>query len=163
MEQYKLEKAIWTINDTEVMAWHDIQLYGFILEWGEVGQTGFSESDILFDIDYAFKWVVPTNGDKGYSFWLSPCTLIFNNIHDLKIDLSAEGWVRGFLEIYDIEIERKSDSIYLCIIHLQEGEFKFICSGMSQVVRKKPLLYDSLSIPSEDRGGISFSRFAVKI
>lgn len=41
---------------------------------------------LLFDIDYIFKWVGPEE-DGYYRFWISPATLIFENVYDVNIDL----------------------------------------------------------------------------
>ncbi|HWZ22054.1 MAG TPA: hypothetical protein VNW06_05340, partial [Cytophagaceae bacterium] len=65
IEQYHLEKKIFTEEDFDIMGWHDSLIHG--ISFGDNFQ-------FLFDIDYIFKWVLE---DKHYMFWVSPCTLVF--------------------------------------------------------------------------------------
>lgn len=32
MEQYILEKSIWTQDDFDMMGWHDVHIYGMVIE-----------------------------------------------------------------------------------------------------------------------------------
>ena len=51
MEQYILEKSIWTQDDFAVMGWHDANIYGMVIEKGEELWQG----NLIFDIDYIFE------------------------------------------------------------------------------------------------------------
>ncbi|TDQ78322.1 hypothetical protein [Sphingobacterium yanglingense] len=69
MEDYKLEKTIWTEYDYEQMGWHDASIYGFIFQNDNIDST---TTDLLFDIDYIFKWVHPVPPKGNFSFWVAP-------------------------------------------------------------------------------------------
>lgn len=75
---YELVKKVWTDDDFDLMGWHDSHIYGIAFAM---------PYQIAFDIDYIFQWVSPTKDDKYYKFWISPCTLIFENVHDLNLDI----------------------------------------------------------------------------
>ncbi len=61
------------------MRWHDAHIHAL----------AFSPNSfqLLFDIDYIFQWVQPSTGEQSYRFWLSPCTLMFNAVHQTRIYL----------------------------------------------------------------------------
>lgn len=75
---YTVSKNIWTNDDFETMSWHDNHVYAI----------SFRENyELLMDIDYILQWIDPTEKACYYNFWVSPCTLVFENVHDLKINL----------------------------------------------------------------------------
>lgn len=51
-EIYRLEKAVWTEKDFEVMNWHDNKIHSFATFTDEKKPW---KNEILFDIDYIFK------------------------------------------------------------------------------------------------------------
>src|SRR5260221_10243754 len=77
-ETYELEKWIWTEQDFEEMGWHDCHIYAvaFLPETFE----------FVLDLDYICKWVNPKPPAENFSFWVSPATLVFENVHDLELD-----------------------------------------------------------------------------
>ena len=68
LEAYELEKPVWTQDDFEKMGWHDAKV------WGMLANT--EEYELLFDLDYIFKWVHPTGDEKGCVIqshdWVNP-------------------------------------------------------------------------------------------
>ena len=66
-DKYILEKNIWTEKDFHDMGWHDNAIHSFAFRRKDDQATG----DILFDIDYIFKWVTPTGKGKIF-FWVAP-------------------------------------------------------------------------------------------
>lgn len=69
---------------------------------------------IAFDIDYIFQWVSPTKDDKYNKFWISPCTLIFENVHDLNLDIEISEPFE--FEVSDIKREvqgRPINAVYI--------------------------------------------------
>src|SRR5438309_8662854 len=91
MENINLEKIIWTEEDFENMKWHDCNIYA--IAFGV-------NYELSFDIDYIFRWVQPTGESEDFKFLVSPCTLIFENVRDLKLDIEITEPFR--LEIEDI-------------------------------------------------------------
>ena len=159
--QYDLEKSIWTEQDFDKMGWHDSSVYG--IAFG-------TPYELSFDIDYIFKWVEPFAESDFYSFWVSPCTLVFENLHDLKFDIEISEPFE--LEINDIVREnparpRNADFIgreqeFDWTVETHQGIITFKSVGFKQFVRQKPLLLVSQSIPVEKRGSVSFDKVAYK-
>ena len=157
-EEYEPEKRIWSEKDFQAMGWHDCTILALALE----------KHNLLLDIDYILNWVEPSKRGDPYKFWVSPATLIFENIHSLAIDIDIEGWnLDGHqIEIDDIEREDqqefgKSGTIkqteWKWTIMLQEGDIVFRSIGYKQYLRKKPILSSSERLGLKERGGISLS------
>ena len=51
MDNYKLEKTVWSEHDFETMGWHDATI------WAMVADT--EKYEYAIDLDYIFKWVHP--------------------------------------------------------------------------------------------------------
>lgn len=159
MEQYILEKSIWTQEDFEVMGWHDVRIYGMVIEKLEEAWQG----NLIFDIDYIFKWVHPIAPQKYFSFWISPCTLAFKEVYDVKIDIDYRGGAFDLLEISDLTLVSKHEqepgvTIYEWQLELQEGDIRFKSLGFDQIVRKSPVYTNGQVLSLYERGGISFCK-----
>jgi hypothetical protein len=155
-KQYQLEKSIWTEEDFESMAWHDSRIYA----------VSFSaEFQLIFDIDYIFKWVLT---GKTYKFWIAPCTLVFENVYDIRFDLSTPE-----IDIDDIERnnpQRPKNADYIKreiefdrIIETRQGSISFKSIGYKQYVRQLPKLIHGQYFGIESRGGVSFEPNPVKL
>ncbi|MDO5523422.1 MAG: hypothetical protein Q4G48_05185 [Bacteroidia bacterium] len=160
MEEFQLEKTIWTEKDYEQMGWHDCNIYGLIFQ--NDNANNFS-TDLIFDIDYIFKWVHPIPPKPNYSFWISPCTLKFEDTFALIIDIDRRGGMTDMLEIADLflinKVEQESNKwIYEWAIELQEGKITFKSSGFKQIIRQKPIKTESQVLSLEERNGISFEQ-----
>jgi hypothetical protein len=154
-QKFLLEKTIWSEKDFDKMAWHDVVIHGigFNLE-------GYK---LLFDIDYIFAWVDPVPNEKHYSFWISPCTLVFENVNDIQYVISA-------LRLQIMDIDRSGprkprnaeyinrDTEWKWTIECLEGEIIFYSIGFKQYTRSAPINIKSQSFSLEERGGISFDR-----
>ncbi len=157
---YGLEKEIWTTADFEQMGWHDSHVFA----------VAFRPEDfeLWIDLDYVFEWVKPDNGGTYFRFWVSPCTMVFKNIHDLKFDLDS----MGDLEIVDVRREnpkrpRNAKHIGAALewawdIECQEGLISVTSIGFEQYVRKAPQLILQQKLELNLRGGISFGREMVR-
>lgn len=161
MKQYILEKSIWTQDDFNDMGWHDANIYGMIIEKGEEPW----QADLIFDIDYIFEWVHPIPPQEYFSFWVAPCTLIFKEVSDLKINVDYQNYTFDLLEISDLILISKHEQengvvIYEWHLELQEGDIRFKSLGFEQIVRKAPVYINSQVLSLEERGGISFSKQA---
>jgi hypothetical protein len=155
IEQYELEKAIWTEVDFEQMGWHDARLHAvaFLSDTWE----------LAIDIDYIFKWVELDEPTKHYVFWAAPCTLVFGNVIDLELHLSPyEGLTIDQITRTDPGAPRNADYIgkgtdWKWTIKCHDGTLTFRSVGFTQYIRQSPVLGQQ-SIPLDSRGGISFDR-----
>ena len=158
----EIEKSIWTHEDFEMMGWHDSMIYSMCFEKDENAWTG----DLIFDIDYIFKWVHPDKEGDPFSFWVAPCTLIFEEAFGLKINLTTADYSLEGLEISDLKLIKKerqgSVDRFHWVIELQHGEIEFVSNGLKQVVRKKPLHVQGQQLTLKERGGISFDKTEIR-
>ena len=157
-EKLLLEKVIWTQDDYELMGWHDCRIYGLIFQNVNDSWT----TNIVFDIDYIFKWVRPIHPKQSFSFWVAPCTLMFKEAFDLTINVNQKGGRTEPPEIDDLVLKGKVEQetnrwVYEWDIHLQEGYIHFKSLGFDQVVRRRPILTDNQVLTVDERNGISFS------
>ena len=157
VEKYGLEKSVWTQDDFEIMGWHDASILAMQTIVNEERQS----LDFFLDIDYIFKWIYPIPPEEEYSFWIAPCTLLFEESFDLNINIETGGDALYDLEIADIELmsttEKNGRIIYDWEIELQQGRITLKSLGYKQIVRKQPIFTKSLYISMEQRGGVSFS------
>lgn len=144
-EDYYLKKWIWTLEDFEEMCWHDCKIHA----------VAFDELNyrLLFDIDYIFKWVGP--GEDGYySFWVSPATLIFENVYDMNIDLgSGIETIIEDLEKSNPSKPRNSDFIKVDVewewtIETTNGQINFKSVGYKQYIKKSQVCIKAQEIKS---------------
>jgi hypothetical protein len=159
MEQYKLEKWIWTEADFDVMGWHDSQIHGLAFL-----PDGF---ELAFDIDYVFEWLDPQLNETYFRFWVAPATLVFKNVHDVELSIDS---YNAQLEIDDIKREDESpptnaeyigkDTEWLWTIECQEGEIRFRSVGYEQFIRAAPQLTYSQKVDRKT-SGVSFARSRV--
>jgi hypothetical protein len=151
--KYILKKALWTEADFEVMGWHDCHIHA--ISFG-------GDFELLFDVDYIFKWV---SHKKHFDFWVSPCTLAFENVYDIEFDLS---YSTGGLDIDDITKGSPNkprnatligrDLEFFWEIETQQGQIQFKSVGYKQYVRSLPVYQRAQYFNLIERGGISFDR-----
>jgi hypothetical protein len=157
-DTFILDKSIWTQDDYAQMGWHDGSIYG--LTFLPIDENGTTH--LVFDIDYIFKWVNPQKSGQPFSFWVSPCTLVFKDTFALTINVDRRGGTTDMLEIADLilvdKVEQETNKwIYEWTIDLQEGRINFKSSGFDQIVRQKPLFTGGQFLSLDERNGISFS------
>lgn len=138
-------KHIWTDADFDEMGWHDSRVYSL----------SFPDENFEFslDIDYIFQWVQPT--DISFQFWVSPCTLVFKDVTDLKVDIDFS----NSITVSIIGIERSSVRmsqngkaiIWKYIIETDKGILTFLSTGFRQYVRDNPSLSNSQDLGRTER------------
>lgn len=148
---FHLEKSVWTDNDFEDMGWHDSKL--FAISFGDNFQ-------LLLDIDYIFKWV---QTGKKFKFWVSPCTLVFENAYDVEFKMDR---ISSGVDIDEISRTNpqnpnyadfiKADTEFDWTIDTQQGSIFFKSIGYKQYVRKIPKLIQGQYFELKERGGVSF-------
>ncbi|WAC11455.1 hypothetical protein [Dyadobacter pollutisoli] len=140
-------KENWNDADFEKMGWHDCKIYSIL--------SDDSNFRLILDIDYIFEWITDSTSEY-YKFLLSPSTLVFHNVWDLKIDLETDGEI----EISDIHrenprkpkneeyIDKKTEWDWL--IETQSGIISFRSVGFDQYSRDTPVLseFQSLGLSS---------------
>jgi hypothetical protein len=156
VEQYQVEKWIWTDADFDVMGWHDSNIYAVAF---------YPENfEFALDIDYIFQWIHPAENETYFKFWVTPATLVFEYVYDLKFNVVR---LDGGLEIDYIErTEPKKieagDFVgrneWLWTIGTHQGEISLRAIGYKQYIRKKPVFGKSQTVESSVRGEISFHR-----
>lgn len=150
-----INQKIWTEDFFDIMSWHDCKVYGI----------GFDDENfkLFLDIDYIIDWVKPEYDNIFFRFWVSPATLVFENVYDLNIDISTTLGI----EICKVSREEpkiprnkeyiKKDTEWLWRISSNQGDITFRSIGFKQYTRRKPILTEGQSISYIDRGGISFT------
>ena len=156
MNKYILEKKIWSEEDFDKMGWHDNRIHA-IQFWNDDKEW---KHQIILDIDYIFAWVKIPLDNIYYSFWISPSTLIFEDVFDLKIEINQDTNRVEPLEIIEIKIEEKYKDkenkwAFKWEIELQEGFIKFISKGYKQFTRQAPKYSKSMYFEMEERNGIN--------
>jgi hypothetical protein len=155
-DNYKPEKELWTEADFNNMDWHDNTIHAFSFN---------KEREFMLDIDYIFKWVHPKPGKRYFKFWISPCTLVFENVYNLVFDLEVS-------EPYHMKIDNISMSNpqrpynadyigreleYEWVVETLNGEITFKSVGYKLYVRSTPILASNDQLEINTRGGISFN------
>ena len=157
--QFILEKSLWTHDDFEEMGWHDASIYGLNIQKNEDSWS----ANLLFDIDYIFKWVHPVPPAQTFTFWVAPCTLIFGECFDLQIDFKTNGGYLDLMEIADLYLkskikQEKNRFVYEWAIELQQGQIHLKSYGLEQIVRQQPVHVNEQVLSLNKRGGVSFER-----
>lgn len=151
---YQLNKTLFTEDDFDEMGWHDNQIHA--IAFGPV------HYELSFDIDYIFKWEQPLPGEKGYRFWISPATLVFENVYDLKIEQPYPYYAGlTMMDIYREEMEKErawpvDKKVWKWTLDCLEASWVFSATGYRQFIRRKPVLLDQQRLEYDQRHGYSF-------
>jgi len=161
---YTLQKSVWRDSDFDVMGWHDASIHAVALS-----QDAF---EILLDIDYIFRWVQPEFGRTDFSFWVAPCTMVFRNVYDIRLEADS-GSVRPILTVGDLlrsdsRRPKNADHIgceteWRWVFDCFNGEVSFWSVGFELYVRMAPLLTSAQVLTLDERGGYSFAQTAVEV
>ena len=144
MDNYQLDKWLWTHMDFDVMGWHDSLIYAFKID-----------QNIYFDIDYIFKWVQPDK-DVWFSFWVAPCTLVFETPGKFQINLERTD-TYDQIEIADLHKQMNKNGKTEWRIETHFGDISIETESFRQIVRRPPTLQLGQRIIPEERGEISFA------
>ena len=153
---YTLGKTIWTHDDFEAMGWHDVVIHAITFQP--------EKYEFILDIDYIFAWVNPEPPSPYFSFWISPATLVFENVHNFKAQLEDPiGLQIMGVSRKDAVVPRNADCIkfkteWTWTLDLLQGDIEFSSVGFSQYIRRNPVRVSSQHFSLEERGGISFDR-----
>jgi len=160
VKKYALEKTLWSTADFESMGWHDSVIYGLSL----TSDFDTKESELMLDIDYIFQWNSPETPTTHYTFWVAPCTLVFENVLNIHFKMETSLMLSPEMEISDInrleEIDRGEafPRATKWQVELQDGDLFFEADGFEQYVRQLPSYSESQRLSLTVRGGISFEK-----
>ena len=156
MENFKLEKKIWTDTDFDIMGWHDCKVYAISFFDG-------ASFELALDIDYIFKWIKPNDNDTYFKFWVAPATLVFKNVHDLNINLDSIDFKIDEIVRSNPIRPKNADYVgdvfeYDWTVETSSGVLTFKSIGYLQIIRQNPNLSDHQFVDIKERGGVSFER-----
>jgi len=153
---YLPEKWVWTAADFDRLGWHDalVHALAFLPETYE----------LALDIDYLFQWVRPAADESYFSFWVAPCTLIFEDVAALDLALSSSA---GDFAIADRTRESlpprpgtdtPAPRTWRWHLDGHEGDIASQATGYTQYIRAAPLHIQRQRLDRAARGGLSFAR-----
>mgnify|MGYP001208824161 CR=1 FL=1 len=58
--------------------------------------------EFFLDLDYIFKWVNSKDEDNYFKFWVSPVTMVFENVYNIKFDTESR---QGNIQVANLYIE----------------------------------------------------------
>jgi hypothetical protein len=148
-----LTKATWTDADFGEMGWHDCRIHAISI--GEYDDGTLPPARLLLDLDYILRWVDPAGGQKHFTFWIAPATLVFEEAWGIKGDL---GPLHELLEIADLHRLDPPDDVPdpLWRIEGQNFDLQVRSAGYTQYLRRLPQHVHRQMLTSAERGGASF-------
>ncbi|TCO34608.1 hypothetical protein EV652_102675 [Kribbella steppae] len=148
-----LTKATWTDADFAEMGWHDCRIHALSID--EYDDDTLPPARMLFDLDYVLKWVDPARGQRYFTFWISPATLVFERAWGIEGDL---GPLHELLEIADIHRLDPPDDAPDPLWHIEGQNFdlRLRSAGYTQYLRRPPQHVRRQMLSSAERGSLSF-------
>ena len=153
MESFNLEKHVWTQDDFKKMGFHDSII------WSSFANP--EKYEFSLDLDYIFKWVNPNGEDNYFKFWVSPVTMVFENVSNIKFDTESR---QGNIQIVNLYIEdpeltpngKLTTNTFR--FECQEGEISLKATGFKMYVRQTPILSKYQVLELDIRGGVNFGQ-----
>lgn len=150
-DSYSLPKELFTELDFDTMGWHDNPIHAVAF--------GPGEQELSFDIDYIIKWEQPLPGEKSYRFWISPATLVFENLYNCQFNFDFP--YHADLTILSLDRERvennhSTKAVWKWTLDCLEAYWVFSATGYRQFIRKPPVLLDAQRFELPQRGGYNF-------
>ena len=154
-EVYHPEKTLWTETDFDIMSWHDCPVHGLLFD---------KENKLLFDIDYLFRWVL-TEDKRKYKFWISPCTLVFENVYNIVFESDYTTIIIDNISRENPQRPKnvehiKKDLEYDWLVETTAGVICFKSVGFKQYVRQAPVLTEMQELDLKIRNGINFNQIS---
>ena len=151
----KIDKWVWSEKDLAEMSWHDVIIHAIAATTELIsrpdGEPQMKARELVFDIDYVLNWREALTEHRA-NFWISPATLVFGNVSDVKTNFTSDTW--PLIVIYDV---RQVDRHWT--IALADGQIAFESPGFEQYIRREPIFKANYTYLSDrERGGVSFER-----
>jgi hypothetical protein len=155
VNQYALERPVWTHADFEAMGWHDATIHAIAFLPATF--------ELALDIDYILQWIDPMPSEEYYSFWVAPATLIFENTFETQIKLEPMDEVTmQALERRDEQPTRPGfdgpSTAWQWVVDCNEGATTLRATGFRQIFRREPILISRQTLLPDERGEISFAQ-----
>jgi hypothetical protein len=138
------------------ISWHDNLIYGLHLQAPEPDRNLW-HSNLILDIDHIVEWVCGTDG--GVTFLVSPATLVFHDVTDLRVSFDFGGDRQLSLNELSIGSIVKEDAIgrdnyFDWRIELNwpsGGKIAFGASGYTQTLRAEPVSREQPRLEPSER------------
>jgi len=149
-----LSRATWTDADYQTMGWHDCRIHAISIS--EYDDETLSPPRMLLDLDYIVRWVEPAPGERHFTFWIAPATLVFEGARDIRGELGPLDWA---MEIADIHRVDAADSHRETGWHIEGRNFDLHhrAAGYTQYLRLPPQHVPRPTLTVTRRSGISFA------
>ena len=152
---FKIDKWVWSDKDLAEMSWHDVIIHAMAASTELIAQPDrepqMEPRELILDIDYVLNWREALT-ERRADFWISPATLIFRDVSDLKANFASDTW--PLLVIYEIRRDGRGWTIAL-----DDGQIAFESPGFEQYIRREAVLKENYTYLSDrERGGVSFIR-----
>ncbi|RAO62289.1 hypothetical protein LUPAC06_00652 [Micromonospora saelicesensis] len=147
-----LSKATWTDADFPNMGWHDCRIHAVSIG---VDDT-LPPARLLLDLDYIVRWVQPAGGERHFTFWTAPATLVFEGAWNIDGKL---GPLHDLMEIADLHRLESPDSSPEPLWHIEGQNFdlRLRAAGYTQFLRMPPQHVPQQILTPAERAGISFA------
>jgi hypothetical protein len=136
------------------MGWHDCRIHAVSIS--EYDDETLPPARLLLDLDYIVRWVRPAPGERHFTFWIAPATLVFEGAWDISGRL---GPLHEAMEIADIHRIGAADSGCEPAWHIEGQIFdlRLRAAGYTQYLRLPPQHVPRQMLMSSERSGISFA------
>lgn len=172
------DRRVWTDDDFEIMYWHDATVHAVAVESAQQDRHAWltrkradslareirGADRLLLDLDYALGDDFEPGDELGRtkdwpSFWMSPATLVFEDIADLEGEVGLNIVHRGQLALDTVSrSEPADDGRRSWSLRGHTFRLTFSACGYRMFVRREPVLVAARTfLAVEERGGLSFA------
>jgi hypothetical protein len=141
---YNLDQWVWTTADFERMGWHDATIHALAF--------APDTFEILFDLDYILQWIHRTPPERYFSFWIAPATLVFENVSDVRIEITNRYLTLQDIQRSDEQTTPSGLAQWLWTLNGNEGTISLRSTGFVQYFRRVPICTASQQLPLAQRG-----------
>ena len=138
-------------SDFDRLSWHDCHVWGLSIVAGDPDRDDWT-SDLVIDLDFIVEWVCGV--DKAFQFRVSPATLTFHGVTDLRIGvecgdgapqaaihpMSIDRITRERVEHQKVFLDRPYYRWRMLLNWPAGGEIVLGAVGFTQRLRAEPLL-----------------------
>jgi hypothetical protein len=150
-----LAKSVWSDADFDQMLWHDVTIHAVATHTEGLAEN--FQSRLLIDLDYIAAWVRPTSPDDGFSFWVSPATLVFDDVWDLAGNVDCQSCELTMNGLRRLPLNDRRPDLPRWHIEGHEFDLKFHASGYRLYIRRAPVLTDEQTLSLAERDGLAFA------
>jgi hypothetical protein len=156
----------YTDADFDRLSWHDCHIWAVELHAGDPDDKDWT-SDLVLDIDFIMDWICAVDG--GGQFRVSPATLVFLGVTDLKIDIdwgrsgfqaalhpaSIDYVVRELIPDQRVYLDRPYYNWRIRLNWPDSSEIAFGAVGFTQSLRAEAILTEKQCLSLKERGRLT--------